>query len=111
MVKGEYEVHHEDLIPYHHTAIQLATTFENFYVSHVSRLQNTKADALALAVTLALPTDTSYHLTVATRHLFCSKYGLEISKVHTTSTNFEPRDWRFSIIDYALDDILPNDLK
>jgi len=26
---------------------------------------------------------------VATCHLFCSKYGLEISEVHTTLTNFE----------------------
>jgi len=24
-IKGEYEVYHEDLIPYHHLAIQLAT--------------------------------------------------------------------------------------
>jgi len=46
-VKGEYEVRHEDLIPYHHVAIQLANTFDGFYISHVSRLQNTKADALA----------------------------------------------------------------
>jgi len=111
-VKGEYEVHHEDLIPYHHAAIQLANIFEGFYISHVSRLQNTKADALAaLAATLALLADTSYHLMVSTRHLFCPKYDLEVSKVHTTSTNFEPRDWRCSIVDYALHDILPDDPK
>ena len=60
---GEYEVHHKDLVPYHHAAIQLANTFEGFYISHVFRLQNIKADALAaLAATLALPADTSYHL-------------------------------------------------
>jgi len=71
-VKGEYEVRHEDLIPYHHTTIQLATTFESFYISHVSYLQNTKTNALAgLVATLALPANTSYHLTVAIRHLFC----------------------------------------
>ena len=64
MVKGEYEVHHEDLIPYHHAVIQLVNTFESFYIIHVSHLQNTKADALA--DTLAFPADTSYHLTVAT---------------------------------------------
>jgi len=57
---------------------------------------------------LVLPVDTAYRLTVATRHLFCPKYGLEVSEVHTTSTNFEPKDWRFSIIDY---DILPDDPK
>ena len=54
-VKGEYEVRHEDLVPYYHTAIKLANLFEGFYIGHVSRSQNTKADALAaLATTLAL---------------------------------------------------------
>jgi len=46
---------------------------------------------------------------VATRHLFYRKYSLEVSEVHITSINFEPRDWRFSIIDFALHDILPDD--
>jgi len=93
-LKGEYEVRHEDLLPYHHAVIQLTATFEVFYISNVSRLQNTKADALAmLAAILALLADSNYHLTVATYHLFCLKYGLEVSKVHTTSTNVEPRDW------------------
>ena len=46
-IKREYEVCHEDLILYHHAAIKLANTFDGFYISHVSRLQNTKADALA----------------------------------------------------------------
>jgi len=56
--------------------------FDGFYISHVSRLQNTKADALAaLAATLTLPADTTYCL------------NLEVSEVHTTSTNFEPREW------------------
>ena len=42
------------------------------------------ADTLAaLAATLTLPADTTYRLTVATRHLFCPKYGLEVSEVHT----------------------------
>ena len=93
-VKGQYKVHHEDLIPYHHAAIKLADLFDNFYINHVSRLLNTKADTLAvLAATLALPVDTTYRLTVAIRHLFCPKYGLEVSEVHITSTNFELRDW------------------
>ena len=97
-VKGEYEVHEEDLISYHHAAIELANSFNDFYIRHVSHLQNTKADTLAaLAATLALPADTSYRLTVVTRHLFCPKHVLEVSKVHTTSTNFKLRDWRFSI--------------
>jgi len=111
-VKGQYEVHHEDLIPYHHAAIKLADSFDGFYISHVSLLLNTKTDALgALAATLALLTNTTFRLTVTTRHFFCLKYGLDVSEVHTTSINFEPRDWRFSIIDYALHGMLPNDPK
>ena len=68
---------HEDLIPYHHAPIKLANSFDDFYISHVSHLLNIKAGALAaLTTTLALPVDTTYHLTVATRHLFCLKYSL-----------------------------------
>ena len=37
-VKGEYEVCHEDLIPYYHAAIKLANSFDGFYISHVSHL-------------------------------------------------------------------------
>jgi len=59
-VKGEYEVRHEDLISYHHATIHLANTFDGFYISHVSRLQNTKIDALAaLATTLVLLANTT----------------------------------------------------
>ena len=66
-VKGEYEVRHEDLVPYYHAVIEMANLFDGFYIEHVSRSQNTKTDALAaLATTLALPVDTEYHLTVAT---------------------------------------------
>ena len=109
-VKGEYEVRHGDLISYHRAAIQLANMLEGFYISHVSRLQTTNADALAaLVATLALPADTNYCLTVATRHLFYLKYRLEVSEVHTISTNFKPRDWRFLIIDYAPHGILLDD--
>jgi len=66
-VKGEYEVRHEDLIPYHHATIKLADSFDGFYISHLSRLLNTKAVALpTFAATLALSADTTYRLTVAT---------------------------------------------
>jgi len=78
----------------------------------VYRSQNTKADTLAaLAATLALPIDTMYHLTVATRHLVCLKHVLEAKEVHITSMGFEPRDWRFPLIDYTLYGILPDDPK
>ena len=39
-IKGEYELHHEDLIPYHHAAIKLDDSFDGFYISHVSRRLN-----------------------------------------------------------------------
>jgi len=79
-------------------------------ISHVSRLQNKKADALTvLAATLVLPAGTSYRLTVATRHLFCPNYNLEVSEVHTALTNFKVKEWQFSIIDYVLHNILPDD--
>ena len=111
-VKGEYEVRHEDLVPYYHVVIKIANSFDGFYIDHVSRSQNTRADTLAaLVATLALPIDTTYHLTVATRHLICPKHVLETKKVHVTSMDFEPRDWRFSLIDYALHDILSDDLR
>ena len=45
-VKGEYEVRHEDLVPYYHAVIEMANLFDDFYIGHVSRSQNTKADAL-----------------------------------------------------------------
>ena len=90
----------------------MASSFDGFKIGHVSRLQNTKTDALAaLAATLALPINTTYHLSVAARCLFCPKYALETNEVHATSTGFEPKDKQFFINDYALHDILPDDPK
>jgi len=84
--KGEYEVWHEDLVPYHHAVIEIANSFDGFYISHVSRFQNTKADALvALVATLALLIDIDYYLTVVTRRLVCPKHVLETNEVHVTS--------------------------
>ena len=86
-------IRHEDMIPFHQETIKLANIFEGFYISHVFRLQNTKADSLtALAATLALIGNTSYQLTMAIRQLFYSKYNLEVNKVYVTLANFEPRD-------------------
>ena len=86
------------MVPYYHSVNKMANLFDGFYIGHVSRSQNTKADALAvLAATLALPINITYHLTVITRHLVCPKYVLKTKEVHITSTDFEPRDWRFPI--------------
>jgi len=111
-VQGDYEVCHEDLIPYYHAVIKMANLFDGFYIGYVSRSQNTRADVLAAqAATLALPIDTTYHLTVATRYLVYPKHVLETKEVHITSIDFKPRGWRFSLIDYVLHDILPDDSK
>ena len=45
-VKGEYEVRHEDLVPYYYTAIELANLFEDFYIGHVSRSQKSRQTLL-----------------------------------------------------------------
>ena len=39
-VHGEYEVRHEDLVPYHIATIDLVAKFKNFYIDHVLRQQN-----------------------------------------------------------------------
>ena len=50
-VRGEYEVQHEDLLPYHNTIIDMAEKFKNFYIDHVLHQQNAHADALASLAT------------------------------------------------------------
>ena len=90
----------------------MANSFDGFYIGHVSRSQNTKADTLAaLAAMLALPIDITYHFTVATRHLVGPKHVLKTKEVHSISTDFKPRDWRFPLIDYALHGLLLDDPK
>ena len=111
-LKGEYEVRHEDLVPYYHTVIKMANLFDNFYIGHVFRSQNTKANVLAaVAATLALPIDTKYHLTVATRHLVCPKHMLKTKEVYNILTDLEPTVWRFPLIDYTLHGLLSDDPK
>jgi len=39
------------------------------------------------------------------------KHMLEAKEVHNTSMDFEPRDWQFAFIDYALHNILPDNPK
>ena len=45
-VRGDYEVKHKDLVPYHNATIYMAENFRNFYIDHVPRPQNVHADAL-----------------------------------------------------------------
>ncbi|XP_020242962.1 uncharacterized protein LOC109821183 [Asparagus officinalis] len=67
-MKGEYEVYHNDLMPYQKAATKLAQSFEGFYISYVARLENTHVDDLAsLAATLAMTPKSSRHIIVASR--------------------------------------------
>ena len=73
------------------------------------------------ATSLALLSSEIEKLLVQSRDLYCQKFTLEDSKtprgdlqvkeVFETSTSPEPRDWRFSFIDFILYGILPDDLK
>jgi len=120
--RGEYEVWHENLVPYHNPTIIMAEKFENFYIDHVSRQQNAHADALAsLTASLVLPAGATKKVLVYSRDLYCCKFALKDSKtprkdlqvkeVLEISTSLEPRDWRFSYIDFVLYGILPDDPK
>ena len=99
-VRGEYEVRHEDLIPYHDATIKLAEKFKSFYINHVPRQQNAHADALAsLAASLVLPAKATEKVLVASRDLYCPTFSLEEVEmiadamgVMEISTNPEPRD-------------------
>lgn len=55
LVKGEYEVCHEDFIPYYKATFKLAKTFECSTHNYVACLANIHPDSLALlTATLAL---------------------------------------------------------
>lgn len=54
-VRGEYEVRHEDLIPYHEVTSKMVKEFNCFYIRYLPRKQNAHADAIAsLIASLAL---------------------------------------------------------
>ena len=77
-VRRKYEVRHEDLISYYKATISMAERFENFYINHVPRQQNTHADALAsLAVFLALSAGAAEKVLVYSHDLYCPKFSLE----------------------------------
>jgi len=121
-VRREYEVRHENLVPYHNATIHMAEKFRNFYIAHVPRQQNAHADVLAsLAASLAFPAGAAEKVLVYSYNLYCPKLSfeddkipagnLQIKKTLVTSEGPELRDWRFSYIDYALYNILPDDPK
>ncbi|XP_020254223.1 uncharacterized protein LOC109831303 [Asparagus officinalis] len=67
-IRGEYEVHHNDLMPYHKVATRLSQSFEGFYINYIARLENTHVDALvSLTATLALAPKSTRCITMASR--------------------------------------------
>jgi len=77
-VCGEYKVRHEDLVPYYNVTIYMVERFRNFYIDHVPRQQNVRADALAsLAAFLALPVGVVEKILVYSHYLYCPRFALE----------------------------------
>ena len=77
-VRREYEVRHEDLVPYYIANIYMFERFKNFYIDHVPRQQNVRADALAsLAAFLALPVGVVEKILVYSHYLYCPRFALE----------------------------------
>ena len=75
-VRGEYEVRHEDLIPYHNATIYITERFRNFYIDHVPRQQNAHALA-SLAASLALPAGATEKVLVYIHDLYCLRFAFE----------------------------------
>jgi len=81
-VRGEYEVRHEDLVPYYSATIYMAEKFRNFYIDHVPCQQNTHADALASpAASLALPAGAVEKILVHSHDLYCPRLLLKTTKI------------------------------
>ena len=75
----EYEVRHEDLVPYYNPTICLAERFRNFYIDHVPRQQNAHADAplASLAASLALPAGVVEKILFYNHDLYCPRFAFE----------------------------------
>ena len=102
-VRGEYEIRHEDLVPYSNATIYMAEKFKNFYIDHEPRQQNTHTDALAsLAASLALPTGETEKVLVCNHELYYPKFTREddqkptknpqVKEALETSAGLELRD-------------------
>jgi len=77
-VRGEHEVRHKDLMPYHNATICTMERFRNFYIDHVPRQQNAHADVLvSLAASLALLAEATEKVLVYSHDLYCPKFTLE----------------------------------
>ena len=96
--------------------------FENFYIDHVTRQQNTHVDILtSLTTSLALPIRATEKVLVYSHNFYYYKFTLEdsrtprgdlqVKEVLEISTSLDPRDGRFPYIDFVLYGILPDNPK
>ena len=77
-VRREYEVRHEDLVPYYNTTIDMVERFRDFYIDHAPRQQNAHADALAsLVASFALPAGVVEKIFVYSHDLYCPRFAFE----------------------------------
>lgn len=80
-VKGKCEVRNKDLVLYHRVTIVWAKKFRRFYINHVLRKNNTRANALAsLADALALSPKVEQKVLVSSQNLYHPKQALEVIK-------------------------------
>ncbi|ONK81369.1 uncharacterized protein A4U43_C01F28310 [Asparagus officinalis] len=86
-VQGEYEVRSQDLIPYHKMVVEMAESFEGFFIEHIPRLQNTYADALAA---LADISSTAYN---PTANGLAEAFNKTIIKLLSKLVKTNKRDW------------------
>jgi len=59
-VRGEYEVRHEELMPYQHATINMEEKFRSLYIDYVPRQQNAHADVLASPLLLIGPSSQNH---------------------------------------------------
>jgi len=105
------EVCHEDLISYHQATIKLAKTFDSFYIAiclalkHESRYSSCTCSYIGLVGQHQLPSYGSYSSPLLSKVWFRSQQrSYDFNKLW-------PSRLRFSIIDYVLHRILPDDPK
>ena len=78
-IRREYEVRHENLVPYHNATIHMAEKFRNFYIDHVSCRQNTHPDVLeSLAPSFVLPARMAERVLIYSYDLYCRSFFLKM---------------------------------
>ena len=96
--------------------------FENVYIDHVPRQQNTYADALAsFAASFALFIEAMKKVLIYSNDLYCCKFivedsktpreDLQVKEILETLISVKPTNWQLPYIDFVLYGIFPDDLK